>query len=202
MPGKPRFFRNPEAFGKWLEANHAKANELLVGYWKVHTGKPSLTWAQSVEQALRFGWIDGVRHSLDEERYTIRFTPRKATSNWSLVNVRTMERLLAAGLVAPAGRAAFERRTAARTGVYSAEQQQETRLTAAEARLLEADAAAWSDFQARPPSYQKAVRWWIASAKKPATRARRVATLLACSRAGEPVPPFRPRPGKTSGKSN
>lgn len=198
---KPRFFASPATFGHWLETHHDKERELVVGFWKVHTGKPSMTWAQSVEQALRFGWIDGVRWSIDEARYCIRFTPRKPTSNWSLVNVRTMQHLRQAGLVAPAGLAAYQRRTPQRTGVYSAEQAP-ARLTAAETRLLKADRKAWMDFQGRPPHYQKAVRWWIVSAKKPSTRARRLATLLACSRAGEPVPQFRRRPGNSSGKSN
>ena len=196
VTGKPRFFRTPEAFGQWLEANHAKAGELVVGYWKVATGKPSMTWAQSVEQALRFGWIDGVRRSLSSDAYTIRFTPRKPASHWSLVNVRTMERLLAQGQVAPAGKAAWERRRADKTGVYSAEQRTAAKLSAAETKALKADARAWADWSNRPPSYRRTVTWWIVSAKKPETRARRLATLLDCCGRGIHVPPFRPRPGK------
>jgi uncharacterized protein YdeI (YjbR/CyaY-like superfamily) len=110
VPAKPRFFRSPEAFGAWLEANHAKAREVTVGYWKVGTGKPSMTWAQSVEQALRFGWIDGVRHSLGDESYCIRFTPRKPGSHWSNINVRLAKRLQAEGRMTEAGLAAFRAR--------------------------------------------------------------------------------------------
>ena len=196
VPPKPRFFATPQAFGKWLEANHAKATELVVGYWKVHTGRPSMTWAQSVEQALRFGWIDGIRRSLDGDSYTIRFTPRKATSIWSLVNVRTMERLLAEGKVSAAGKAAWARRRPDKTGVYSAEQRAAARLSAAETTAFKADRAAWADFAKRPPSYRRSCLWWITSAKRPETRARRLATLMSCSAQGVHVPPFRPRPGK------
>ena len=197
MPAKPRFFRNPEAFGKWLEANHAKAKELVVGYWKVHTGKPSMTWAQSVEQALRFGWIDGIRRSIDADAYSIRFTPRKSGSHWSNVNVRTAERLVSEGAMAPAGLAAFQARTVQRTGKAAFEQRQ-VRLPAELRRRFQQDAPAWRWFQASPPSYRRACTWWIQSAKQTATQARRLESLMAHSRRGEPLPQYRWRKGKAA----
>ena len=118
---KPVFFATPEQFGAWLEEHHETAAELLVGFHKKGSGKPSITWPESVEQALRFGWIDGVRRSLDDESYTIRFTPRKPTSNWSLINVAKVEELKQRGLMAPAGLRAYEARRPERTGVYSSE---------------------------------------------------------------------------------
>src|SRR5919106_474060 len=118
---EPAFFASPEGFGAWLRRNHAREPALLVGYWKVGTGRPSMTWAQSVEQALRFGWIDGVRRSLGPDSYSIRFTPRKARSTWSAVNIKRMGELIEAGRVAPAGLAAFEARTDDRSGIYSYE---------------------------------------------------------------------------------
>jgi uncharacterized protein YdeI (YjbR/CyaY-like superfamily) len=187
---KPRFFSSPAAFGKWLAANHAKRAELLVGYHKVATGKPSLTWAQSVEEALRHGWIDGVRRSLGPEAYTIRFTPRKPGSHWSTVNVRTAERLVREGRMAPAGQAAFDARTPERTGRASFEQG-DVRLTPAQAKAFKADEAAWAWFTKQaPPSYRKAATWWVVSAKRDATKASRLALLIACSAEGRVVPQY------------
>lgn len=189
MPGppKPRFFASPEAFARWLAANHGKKADLLVGYWKVGTGKPSLTWAQSVEQALRYGWIDGVRRSLGEASYCIRFTPRKRGSHWSNVNVRTAQRLVREGRMSPAGLAAFKARDPKRTGQGAYAQRDPVPLPPAAVRVLKADQAAWSDFQARPPHYRKAIAWWIASAKREATQAGRIQQLLESSRRGVTV---------------
>jgi uncharacterized protein YdeI (YjbR/CyaY-like superfamily) len=181
---KPRFFASPAAFGRWLAANHQAKTELLVGYWKVGTGKPSMTWAQSVEQALRYGWIDGMRRSLGEESYCIRFTPRKPRSHWSNVNVRMAKALLADGRMAPAGRAAFEARDRKAAGRAHYEQRQVT-MPVAMARALKADRQAWADFQGRPAGYRKAVTWWIVSAKRDETRARRMQQLVESSKAGE-----------------
>ncbi|MEA3202491.1 MAG: hypothetical protein QOI63_157 [Thermoplasmata archaeon] len=187
---KPRFFASPAAFGKWLAANHAKRKEILVGFHKVATGKPSLTWAQSVEQALAHGWIDGVRRSLGPEAYTIRFTPRKPGSHWSAVNVRTAQRLVAEGRMRPAGQAAFDARTPERTARASFEQG-EVAFAAAQAKEFRAHKAAWAWFSKQAaPSYRKAATWWVVSAKRDATKARRLAQLIACSAEGKTVPQY------------
>lgn len=188
---KPRFFATPVAFGRWLEANHAKASELVVGYWKVGTGKRSMTWAESVEEALRFGWIDGVRRSLGEEAYCIRFTPRKPGSHWSAINVRTARRLAAEGRMAPAGARAFAARRADRTAKGPHELRKPLALDAAARRRLRADAAAWAWFRRSPPSYQRACAYWVQSAKRPETRERRLALLLEHARLGEVLPQYR-----------
>ena len=194
-PGKPIFFASAADFGRWLAKNGGKATEVTVGFWKVHTGKPCPTWAEAVEQALAHGWIDGVRHSLGADSYCNRFTPRRPTSNWSLVNIRTAERLAAEGRMTAAGLAAFEARRP-ETGAYPSERRTEPRLAPAETRALKADAKAWQYFASRAPSYQKACKQWVVSAKRPETRERRLRQLIASSRAGRPVPPFVPRPGK------
>lgn len=184
---KPRFFASPETFGRWLEANHGKKAELLVGYWKVGTGKRSMTWAQSVEQALRFGWIDGVRRSLGDESYCIRFTPRKRGSHWSNINVATAKRLVKEGRMAPAGLQAFEARDPARMGQGAYAQRTPVPLPPEAMRVLKADAGAWADFQARPPHYRKAIAWWVANAKREDTRQRRIQQVLEASRRGVTV---------------
>ncbi|MCU1244950.1 MAG: hypothetical protein JWN02_860 [Acidobacteria bacterium] len=186
------YFSSPAAFRKWLEKNHAKSDELLVGFYKVGSGKPSLTWPQSVDQALCFGWIDGVRRSVDEERYTIRFTPRKPRSTWSVVNIRRVGELLAEGLMQPAGMAAFERRESARSGIYSYEQRPRDVEPELEAKIRAGSAAGWSYFSAQPPWYRRAAQWWVISAKKEETRERRLATLIALSAEGKQLPQFIP----------
>ena len=183
------YFRDPAAWRKWLEANHEKTTELWVGFWKRDSGEPSITWPESVDAALCFGWIDGRRQSIDDARYRIRFTPRKPGSIWSRINVARMEALIAAGLVHARGIAAFEARKAGKTAIYSYEREHAA-LTTAETRALRANRAAWKDWSARPPSYRKAATHWIASAKREETRARRFATLLDCSSAGKPIPPL------------
>ena len=189
MQAKPRFFATAQAFANWLDMHHAESTELVVGYWKVHTGKPSLTWAQSVEQALRFGWIDGVRRSLGDDAYCIRFTPRKPGSHWSLLNVRTAERLVAEGKMAPSGLAAFHARTAARTGKAAFEQKQ-VRLPPALRRRFQADAKAWAWFQGAAPSYRRTCTWWIQSAKRDDTRLRRLELLMEHCARGERLPQY------------
>lgn len=205
-PRKPRFFATPEAFGRWLEANHAKAPELVVGYWKVGSGKPSMTWAESVEQALRFGWIDGVRRSLGPDAYCIRFTPRRAGSHWSAINVRTAKRLMAEGRMAEAGSRAFAARRTDRTAKGPYELRKPLRLDAAARRRLQADAKAWAWFRRSPPSYQRACAHWVQTAKRPETRERRLALLAKHARLGEAVPQYRwSKAGKApprSAKSN
>lgn len=187
---KPTYFATPAAFRRWLSAHHRTAGELLVGFYKVGTGKPSITWKESVDQALCFGWIDGVRRSLGADAYTIRFTPRRARSIWSVVNTERFAQLQQEGQVAPAGRAAFAQREAKRSGLYSHEQGQAVKLTAEQRQALQADARAWADFQQRPPWYQRAATHWIQSAKQEATRARRLQALIDASAAGRTIAPL------------
>jgi uncharacterized protein YdeI (YjbR/CyaY-like superfamily) len=191
---KPRYFATPADFRAWLAANHASAPELLVGFYKVDSGKPSITWPQSVDQALCFGWIDGVRRSLGADAYTIRFTPRRPRSIWSAVNTRRFAALEAEGQVAAAGRAAFAAREAKRAGVYSFEQAKPPALAPAQRKLLRANAKAWAFFNSRPPWYQRTATHWVVSAKKPETRDKRLQTLIADSAAGRTIGPLT-RPG-------
>jgi uncharacterized protein YdeI (YjbR/CyaY-like superfamily) len=183
-PRGPVFFANPEEFRAWLEKHGARESELLVGFHKVATGKPSLTWPQSVDEALCFGWIDGVRKRIDDGAYQIRFTPRKAKSTWSAVNVSRVEALVAEGRMRPAGLEAFARRLQANSGIYSYEQAAPLALTPDEVKAFRRDKAAWAYFEAVAPSYRKAVTHWVASAKKEETRARRLAKLIESCAAG------------------
>jgi uncharacterized protein YdeI (YjbR/CyaY-like superfamily) len=187
---KPVFFATPEELGAWLEEHHESADELLVGFHKKATGKPSITWPESVEQALRFGWIDGIRRSLGDESYTIRFTPRKRTSNWSLVNVAKVEELKQRGLMAPAGLRAYELRREDRTGVYSSERKEAAVLPAELERRFRSARAAWKWFTSRPPGYQRTATHWVVSAKREETRQRRLQQLIDCSAEGRAVPPL------------
>lgn len=186
--GGPAFFRNAEEFRAWLGKHGATASELLVGFHKVATGKPSLTWPQSVDEALCFGWIDGVRKRIDDGAYQIRFTPRKAKSTWSAVNVRRVEALVAEGRMQPAGLDAFDRRLEANSGIYSYEQSTPLALAPNEVKAFRRNKAAWAYFEAVAPSYRKAVTHWIASAKKEETRARRLAKLIESCAAGVRLP--------------
>lgn len=186
----PIFFPSPEAFREWLAAHHATREVLWVGFHKRGTGQPSLSWPESVDEALAYGWIDGVRKRIDEARYAIRFTPRQPGSTWSAINTRRMGELIAAGRVHPAGLAAFERREAAKSGTYSYERRREAELAPELERELRADAEAWRGFASRPPGYRRTAIHWVMSAKREATRRRRLATLIASSRAGRPIPPL------------
>jgi uncharacterized protein YdeI (YjbR/CyaY-like superfamily) len=190
---EPTFFATPADFRAWLERHHESHSELIVGFHKRGSGRPSITWPEAVDQALRFGWIDGVRRRIDDASYSIRFTPRKARSTWSAVNIRRMKELVDEGLVAPAGMAAFERRADDRSAIYSYEQRKAARLEPDQERRLRADERALVFFEAQPPSYRRAAIHWVTSATKPETRERRLAQLIECSAAGEPVPPLRPR---------
>lgn len=187
---KPIFFDGPLAFRAWLEAHHQGETELVVGFHKRATGKPSLTWPEAVDEALSFGWIDGVRRSLGDEAYTIRFTPRKPTSIWSAVNVARIEVLRAEGRLRPAGLAAFERRSEKRTAVYSFEQKTEARLGPDEEKQLRAKKKAAAYFDAQAPWYRRSATHWVVSAKKPETRARRLAQLIEASVAARPIGPL------------
>jgi uncharacterized protein YdeI (YjbR/CyaY-like superfamily) len=191
---KPVYFATPAEFRHWLEQNHARETELLVGFYKKGSGRPSMTWPESVEEALCYGWIDGVRRSVDDERYTIRFTPRRPTSIWSARNVKTMAALLAAGRVAPSGLAAFEGRDPAKTSLYSFERDT-IAFDAEQQREFERNRKAWDFFQAQPPSYRKMTTHWVVSAKKPETRAKRLAQLMADCAAGLRIEALRKRTG-------
>jgi uncharacterized protein YdeI (YjbR/CyaY-like superfamily) len=183
------FFESPAAFARWLRRNHRKQAELWVGYYKKGTGRPSITWPESVREALRFGWIDGLRKSIDGESYRIRFTPRKPTSTWSRVNVGFAEELIAQGRMEPAGLAAFEARSERRSGVYTYEQEG----GAAEARVereLRRNRAAWAFFQAQPPWYRRTSARWVVAAKREETRQRRLATLIGDSARGRTIGPL------------
>jgi uncharacterized protein YdeI (YjbR/CyaY-like superfamily) len=182
---KPRFFATEAAFRRWLGANHDKADELIVGFWKKDTGNPSIDWPQARDQALCFGWIDGIRKSRDAESYTIRFTPRRKGSVWSKVNVARFAALKAAGQMTPAGERAYEENKG-RSGVYSYENAVRE-LTTEEIASFRRNRAAWRDWEQRPPGYRRIVLHWIGSARKPETRARRLATLIEDSAAGRKI---------------
>jgi uncharacterized protein YdeI (YjbR/CyaY-like superfamily) len=184
---EPTFFATPEDFRAWLEAHHETETNLLVGFHKKGSGRPSITWPESVDQALCFGWIDGVRRSLGDEAYTIRFTPRKPRSTWSAVNVARMQELVAEGLVHPAGQAAFERRRDDRTAIYSYEQRRKARLPAEYQQRLRANAAAAEYFEAQPAGYRRTATHWVISAKRPETRERRLEELIEDSAAGRTI---------------
>jgi uncharacterized protein YdeI (YjbR/CyaY-like superfamily) len=188
------FFATPDELRAWLTEHHETETELLVGFHKKGSGRPSITWPESVDQALCFGWIDGVRRRLDDTSYSIRFTPRKARSIWSAVNVRRMAGLIEQGLVAPAGLAAFERRTEDRTGIYGHERATPATLEPEQEARLRAHPRAAAYFDAQPAGYRRIAIHWVTSAKRPETRERRLTVLIECSEAGRTVPPLT-RPG-------
>jgi uncharacterized protein YdeI (YjbR/CyaY-like superfamily) len=180
---KPKFFASPAAFRQWLQKNHKTATELVVGFYKVHTGKPSLSWPQSVDEALCFGWIDGVRTSIDEHSYQIRFTPRKPDSIWSAVNIKKVALLAQQGLMQPAGIEAFESRNQAKAGLY-AHEKEEVRLAPPFEKQFKARKAAWKYFAALPPGYRKSSVNWVMSARQEATQLKRLQQLIEESEAG------------------
>lgn len=190
----PEYFATAQELYRWLARHHATAPELWVGFHKKQPGKTFLTYAQALDEALCFGWIDGVRKSVDADRYTIRFTPRTARSKWSAVNIRRLTELEAEGRVHDAGRAAFAKRDRNSAAAYSHENK-DVVLPAAAAAQLRANAKAWAFFQAQPPSYRRAATWWIVSAKRLETQARRLAQLIQASARERRVPPLR-RPGQ------
>jgi uncharacterized protein YdeI (YjbR/CyaY-like superfamily) len=185
----PIFFETPADFRAWLAANHATATCLIVGFYKKGSGRPSLTWPESVDEALCYGWIDGVRKGIDAESYTIRFTPRKKGSVWSSVNVARVQALTGLGLMQPAGLAAFHARKEGRSGIYSHEQGA-VEMPEPYLGILRENAAAWVFYEKQPASYRKAVNWWVASAKKEEARRKRLDSLAAHSARGERVPQF------------
>jgi uncharacterized protein YdeI (YjbR/CyaY-like superfamily) len=188
MSQVPAFFATEADFLRWFETNHETASELLVGFWKKGSGKPSIDWPQARDQALCFGWIDGHRKSLGDDAYTIRFTPRRKGSIWSKVNVERFDALKAAGLMTAAGEAAYER-DKHRSGLYSYENELKT-LTAEEEELFRKNKVAWADWAKRPPGYRKTVLGWITGAKKPETRRKRLDELIAASAEGRRLPQY------------
>ncbi len=190
-PRDVTFFETSDAFRAWLEKHHDSADELWVGYWKKATGRASVTWEETVDEALCFGWIDGIRKRVDEESYTIRFTPRRAGSVWSRRNIDRIEALSKAGRVATPGAEAYARHAADRSGVYAFEQATPPQLSSEYIARLRANAAAWQDWESRPPGYRRQVAHWVMSAKREATRERRLASLIDDSAAGRKVKPLR-----------
>ncbi len=180
---EPLYFETPAALRAWFKKNHVKATELLLGYWKVDSGQPSVTWPQSVDEALCVGWIDGVRKRIDDQRYTIRFTPRKATSVWSQINVQRVPELVAEGRMQPAGLAVFEARGEKHQRGYSFSDRAE-HLPPAYVQAMKANPAAWTYFDRQPPGYKRAAIHWVTSAKQEATQQKRLATLIEDSAAG------------------
>ena len=184
-------FESSAAFRKWLEQNHDERDELWVGYWKKGTGRAGLTYEESVDEALCFGWIDGIRMRVDDEAYTNRFTPRRAGSTWSHRNMERFDQLTRDGRVAEPGRRAFERRTAEKSGVYSFEHPDPPQLCDVYLTRLRHHPAAWADWQARPDGYRRQVSHWVMSAKREETRERRLRALIEDCAAGRKVKPLR-----------
>lgn len=185
---KPRFFATPSAFRAWLEKHHDKTRELWVGFHRKSSGRPSITWPESVDAALCFGWIDGLRKGIDGISYAIRFTPRKPDSNWSAINVKRVGELTRLGLMHPAGLKAFQERT--KSATYSYEQRNAAKLDASDKRRFRANKRAWAFFQARAPWYRRTAVYWVISAKREETRHKRLATLIAYSARGQGIPPL------------
>jgi uncharacterized protein YdeI (YjbR/CyaY-like superfamily) len=190
---KPIFFRSAAEFHRWLEQRHATAGELLAGLYKKRTSR-GITYAEALDEALSFGWIDGVRKRIDDERYSIRFTPRKPGSIWSAVNIRHANRLISLGRMASAGLRAFHARDERKTRLYSYERAR-VKLAPALARMLRANPKAASFFDAQPAGYRKTVTFWVMSAKKEETRLRRLARLVECSASGARIDMLKPRRG-------
>jgi uncharacterized protein YdeI (YjbR/CyaY-like superfamily) len=180
---QPTFFATAADFRHWLAQNHQNALELLVGFYKVNSGKQSMTWSESVDQAICFGWIDGVRKSMDEKRYTIRFTPRKPNSIWSAVNIKKVEMLIQQGLMQPAGLARFEAKQESKSKIYAYEMEEMTFSPEME-QLFKENPLAWDFFQRLAPSYRKTAIHWVMTAKQEITKRKRLNELIADSAAG------------------
>lgn len=188
MPtAQPVYFTTAGEFRRWLAKHHASESVLLVGFHRRATGTPSITYPEALDEALCFGWIDGVRRTVDEDRYTIRFTPRKNDSYWSIVNTAKAEALIAQGRMHGSGLKVFQSRDAARTGEYEYEREAAT-MTPAMRRTFRANAKAWKYYASEAPWYRRVTTWYVVGAKRPETRAARLATLIACSAKGERLP--------------
>ena len=185
---KPTFFPTPAAMRSWLEKNHNNAKELLVGFYKRGCGKPSVTWPESVDAALCYGWIDGVRHGRDDISYTIRFTPRRPTSVWSAINIRRVGELEKLGLMTPAGREAFAQRSEKKSQIYSYEERNQATLSKACEAKIKANKKAWAFYEGQAPWYRRTSTYWVMTAKQEETRLRRLETLIKCSAKGQRIP--------------
>jgi uncharacterized protein YdeI (YjbR/CyaY-like superfamily) len=190
----PTFFETPAAFRAWLEEHHEHTSELWVAFYKVGSGRPSITWPEAVDEALCFGWIDGIRKSVDASSYAIRFTPRKPRSTWSTVNINRVADLTRLGLMRPAGIAAFEARVEANSGIYAYEQRQTVALEDEYEQQFRANQAAWEFFQHQPAGYRRTAIWWVVSAKREETRRKRLATLIDDSAHGQTIAQLTRRP--------
>ena len=191
--GSPIFFETPAQLRRWFESHHGTVAELLVGFRKKASGLPTVTWSEAVDEALCFGWIDGIRRSVDAGSYTIRFTPRRRGSTWSAVNIRKAEELTRQGRMHPTGLKAFQERDPRRAGLYSFEQREAIRLDEELEARFRADAAAWAFWQAQPPGYRKTATFYVMSAKRPETRLRRLQQLIEDSAQGRRLAQVIPR---------
>jgi uncharacterized protein YdeI (YjbR/CyaY-like superfamily) len=188
VPPRPTFFPTAADFRAWLQDHHDKLRELLVGFHKKDSGKPSITWPESVEVALCFGWIDGVRKNIDETSYTIRFTPRKPTSTWSSINIGLVRDLTKKGRMHPAGLKAFAARNERKSGIYSYEQRKSARFTREQEKQFRAHKAAWEFFRSQAPWYQRVTTYWVISAKREETKLKRLSELIGHSQNRRTLP--------------
>jgi len=183
---KPTFFRTQASFRKWLEKNHDKAKELLVGFYKVNSGKQSMTWSESVDEAICFGWIDGLRRSINQESYSIRFTPRRPGSIWSAINIKKVDDLSKKGLMFPSGLVAFEKREEKKSAIYSYEKAPEN-LSDDFSKKFKSNKKAWEFFESMAPSYQRTAIHWVMNAKQEGTKLKRLDELIKDSEAGRKI---------------
>ena len=184
MPNEnPIFFATPAKFRAWLKRNHARCPQQWVGFHRKSSGLPSITWPESVDEALCFGWIDGLRKTVDAQSYKIRFTPRRPTSIWSAVNIRRMNELIGMGRVQDAGMKAFERRSADRSAIYAYENRKSAKFDPAAQQKFQSNRPAWNFFRQQPPGYRQLMTWWVISAKRSETKAKRLTKLIAESKA-------------------
>lgn len=181
------FFPTPTDFRKWLTENHESAQEQWIGYYKKASGIPSITWPESVDEALCFGWIDGLRKTIDEKSYKIRFTPRRPNSNWSAVNLKRIEELKQQGLIQPAGLTAYQKWKESKSAQYSYEQQN-VDMNPVYLEQIKENPDAWQFYEALAPSYKRASIWWVMSAKREETRLRRLNVLIESSAKSEKIP--------------
>lgn len=191
----PVFFARPVDFRCWLDAHHETARELWVGFYRKASGRPSITWPESVDEGLCVGWIDGLRKGIDAQSYRIRFTPRKPTSTWSAVNIGRVQELARQGRMRPAGLKAFEHRTEKKSGIYAYENRHAAVLSRADEKKFRACRAAWRFFQNQPAGYRRTTIWWVMSAKREETQQRRLERLIADSAAQRRIGALA-RPGK------
>lgn len=184
---EPIFFAKPAEFRKWLQLHHQSSREQWVGFYRKASGRVSITWPESVDEALCFGWIDGLRKTIDADSYKIRFTARQTISNWSAVNIGRVQELTKLGRMRPAGLEAFARRKEEKSGVYSYENRHTAALQEADEMQFRSRKKAWEFFQSQPPSYRKTAIWWVISARKDETREQRLEKLIATSESGQRI---------------